>query len=159
MNIEIEKIIKLNFAIDALKDREDLDFKFSYALVKNKAKIDGVIKAVAAMEKPTAKLLEFDKRKLEIASKYKDSSKPARPGMINLLESKIESFVAEIKPLEEEYKEDLAAQAAKAAEVAEFIKTKEEIDLYTVDESLFPSKLSVTLVEYLEPIMNKSTKN
>ena len=159
MNIEIEKIIKLHAAIEAVKDREDLDFKFSYTLVKNKARIEGVIKAVAAMEKPTARLLEFDKKKLEIANKFRDPNKQSKQGTIALLENKLTEFMAEIKPLEEEYKEDLAAQAAKAVEVAEFIKTKEDVAFFLVDESLFPSKLSVTLVECLEPIMNKSTKN
>lgn len=157
MKLSIESIVKLWTAIEMTKDREDLDFKFSYAVVKNKGRISSFIDGVKAMEKLSPKMAEFEDKRVELAKKYADKEAKQSATTIKIDEGKLDQFISEVKLLTEDYKEEIEANNVKQEKVKEYLKTQEEVDLFIIPSEYFPSKMSATITECFMPIIKEKT--
>jgi hypothetical protein len=131
------------------------NFRFNYAIIKNKRIIEPEIRAIEEIQKPTEKFIEFQNTRIALCEKYAkkdDKGEAIKNGMSYDIEN-MDEFNKELEPIKEQYKDTIAEIDEKIKKVNEFIEEDVTIDLYMIKSSYMPDKLSKEIIEVLYPII------
>ena len=148
MEIKMKKedVNELYGAIMRMRD-EKTPFKFSYGLAKNKALLDGELKAI---NKAGEKLKDYDKGRTELAESHSKKDKDGKAvvskngTMYEIIDRK--AFDEDFEVLKEKHKEVLD-------EWKVFMDSPCELKFHKILKSDFPKEISTANVEGLMPFM------
>ena len=163
MKITVKDAMELYEAIDRLCQRNDIDFKLSYALGKNQSKMRDIKAGLEkALKSPDSKTQQkFDEERIALAARHAQKGPDRKPLMTRNAQGQQEyqvedmaAFNADLKLIRDKYP-DLMAAMEKQKDDLEAIMDKEEgIDFYMIPLSVFPEKMNMPMRVFMPVIQD-----
>jgi hypothetical protein len=162
MKLKIRAIVALHNAIAAVRARAPDDKNmgsisrdFSYALSRTAAYIKPVADAIIEMEKPSPEFLEFDKKRMDLATICARKDEAGIPILQNghFQIENLPHFEKELSLLRTEYEFPVSLWEKQRVEVQAKLEEEEEIEIYKVDFDLLPNPCPLNIMEALEPML------
>ena len=148
-----EKILKLTQTLIEFKKIEHT--KLSYAVMKNLRILGDELKKITNRPRPTEKLKEWDKKRLELCKQYAKKDDNGDPIIIDNfydIEDR-EAFDKANNELKEQYKVDIEEAEAQSKKYQEELQQDVKIKLYYIKSNDLPDNLTVEQLEKLEDII------
>lgn len=118
--------------------------KFAYAVAKNIQILKPEVEAITEAQKPSAEFEEYDKQRMQLASKFSKKDKNNEPIIINNrfeLDDR-EGFETAWEALRVTFKDVLAERDKQMKEYQEFLQEEVEVILYKIKEENLPQDIS-----------------
>jgi hypothetical protein len=141
---------------NALKKVEGKQFsvKFSYFVAKNKVLLKDEITALEEAAKPNPKFLEFDEKRVKLASDMADRDENGKPKVQNnsfTITEKFNKFREELDALRKKYNQDIIDQEKSVKEFEDILNEDfnykgTKIDFKNIPDEIEPSFLEILIV-------------
>ena len=163
MKIKIKEAMELYEVIDRLCQRNDIDFRLSYALGKNQSRMRDIKSGLEkAMKSPDAKAhAEFEEARMALATKHAKRGPDKKPFILpnsqGQQEYQIEdlgAFNEELKLLKAKYSSLMDSLDKQKIELEDLLEREEEIEFYEVPLSAFPKNMNIPMRPFIPIIKN-----
>ena len=149
-----KELYALNQAFGTVKFLKGV--KFSYAIAKNKRKIEADIELLREAIKPSDRMKEFDEKRIELAKTHSKKDGRGEPQKITTLAGQeefviedMDAFTKEVEALKELYKDAVEEQDAKIAEANKMMEEEISIELEKIGQEDIPEDI---MAEQLDSI-------
>lgn len=163
MKITVKDAMELYEAIERLCQRNDIDFKLSYALGKNQSKMRDIKSGLEkVMKSPNSKAqIAFDEERIALAAKHARKGPDQKPLMTRNAQGQQEyqvedmaEFNADLKLIRDKYPDLMSALEKQKDDLESLMEKEEEIDFYMVPLSVFPEKMNMPMRVFMPVIQD-----
>lgn len=142
------------FAVQQVMDRlgaEEVNPRFGYALIKNKAKIKTEIDAIREIGKPNPAFQKYDEERVGLCKSYADKNEDGTPKVSgnSFVIADIPAFEKALAMLRETYKEVLEDQEKRVAEIDKILEEEFEVEWHRIKLSWLPETMQQSQIEIL----------
>jgi vacuolar-type H+-ATPase subunit I/STV1 len=146
-------VIGLYNTLDGLNYR---GVKFAYTIARNLNSMKPIMNAMDRALKVAPEFTEYDKARVELAKTHADkdakTGKPVVDGN-NFVIKDMEKFEAELKVLQEKYKEVIDARQKQLDDYAVLQDEEVEIEVLSIPQSLLPAEITTKEMAVIFPIV------
>lgn len=134
------------------------DTKFQYFVARNCGFLKSEIDALAEAQKPDEKVHEYEQKRMELIRKY--AAKDEKGGMVPVGNgfqiADMDKFEADVKILDEEYKELLEENKKKNKDFEELLKDKVTFEMYTLKFADLPKDIDGNEMEQILKVITET---
>lgn len=157
MKVTKEQLLNVWGVLEAVS-KQKAPVRFAYGIAKNMRLLKDEVGAIQEARMPPEKFQEFERKRIKICRDLADKDDNGQPVVLGI-QFKVTENEAElnekIDALREEYKEAIEEFNEREKEVVKLLKEEVEFDVYKVDFSEFPEKMSAEQMEVLLDFVNE----
>ena len=160
MSMTNQQAFVLYHTLGKYKDDHQLSTKFSWAVMRNRRKLQAFIDSLTDLRKPPVGLERFEAKRIELCNSLADKDESGNPVIKDssfvISDANKQELNTKLEELRNgEFKAMFDEQERKRKEVEDIMKEPCDIEVYKVNPDYLPEKMSPAELEIIELIIQE----